>query len=98
MRFYNREFELKILGQLDEKSLKTGVLTVLTGRRRVGKTLLALHHSNGKKFLYLFVGRKDESLLCQEFLEEIKKHFALPIIGEIKSFIDIFVLLLELSK
>ncbi|HLB43253.1 MAG TPA: hypothetical protein VJN02_10505 [Gammaproteobacteria bacterium] len=45
-------------------------MTILTGRRRVGKTMLALHHVQDKRFVYLFVGRKEEHLLCQEFLEE----------------------------
>jgi hypothetical protein len=98
MKFYNRQQELQILDHLDQQANNTGVMTVLTGRRRVGKTLLALRHVRGKPFLYLFVGRKEEHLLCQEFLEEITKHFNYPIIGEIKRFKDIFTLLIEIAK
>lgn len=98
MKFYNRQQELQKLKQLDEYSLKEGVMTVLTGRRRVGKTLLALHHTKGKRALYLFIGRKEEHLLCQELSEEIKKHFNIPIIGEIRYFRDIFSLIVELAK
>lgn len=98
MKFYNREQELQILESLGKQANNTGVMTVLTGRRRVGKTLLALHYVSDKRFLYLFVGRKEEHLLCQEFLEEIKKYFHYPVIGEIKYFKDIFALLLEIAK
>lgn len=98
MKFYNRDQELQILNHLGEQATKTGIMTVLTGRRRVGKTLLALRYVKDKNFLYLFIGRKEERLLCQEFLEEIKKHFKHPVIGEIKEFKEIFALLLEISK
>lgn len=97
MKFYNREHEIHILEHLDKQAKKTGIMTVLTGRRRVGKTLLALHYAESKRFLYLFVARKEEHLLCQEYVEEIKKQFNHPIIGEIKQFKDIFALLLEIA-
>lgn len=98
MKFYNRTEELQALGQLEEWASQEGVMTVLTGRRRMGKTVLALHHVQNKRFLYLFIARKEESLLCQEFLEEIKKQFQIPIIGEIRFFKDVFALLLEIAK
>lgn len=100
MKFYDRQRELEVLNQLDQYAFDTGIMTVLTGRRRVGKTVLALHHAQKKPFLYLFVGRKEEHLLCQEFLEEIKKHFHIhvPVIGDIRYFKDIFALLLEVAK
>lgn len=98
MKFYNREQEIDILEHLDKQAKKTGVMTVLTGRRRVGKTMLGLHYAENRRFLYLFVARKEEYLLCQEYLDEIKKQFNYPIIGEIKQFKDIFALLLEIAK
>jgi uncharacterized protein len=98
MKFYGRQIELGQLERLDRQASKSGRMTVLTGRRRVGKTVLALHHVRGKKFLYLFVSRKEEQLLCQEFLEELKKQFSVPVIGEIRSFRDFFAVLLEIAK
>lgn len=98
MIFYDRIQELSLLDRLDQQAEEVGIMTVLTGRRRVGKTMLALHHAKGKRFLYLFVGRKEENLLCQEFIEEIRKLFSLPIIGEITTFKDIFALLIEIAK
>ena len=98
MKFYNRETELAELATLYEQAESAGRMTVLTGRRRVGKTLLALESAKGHKHLYLFISRKAEALLCQEYVEEIRRSFALPIIGEIRHFKDIFTLLIELSR
>jgi AAA+ ATPase superfamily predicted ATPase len=98
MQFYNRKQELDILAKLRQQTVQTARMTVLTGRRRVGKTRLALEFARNHKHLYFFIAKKTERLLCQDFLAEIKKVFPIPIIGEIRSFKDIFALLLELSK
>src|SRR4030065_1965043 len=97
MKFYNRTPELKELRLMYSQSQNTARMTVITGRRRVGKTMLALEFARSHKNLYFFVSKKAEHLLCAEYLEQIKKLFKLPVIGEIKSFKDIFSLLLHLS-
>lgn len=74
-------------------------MVVLTGRRRVGKTALALEFARNLKHVYLFVAKKAETMLCEEYLNEIKGRFPeLPVIGEIHYFRDIFELLLRLSQ
>ncbi len=98
MKFYGRKKELEELEKLFAQIKYGAKMVVLTGRRRVGKTLLALKFTEKHKFIYLFVAKKSEQLLCNEYLEEIKKNFKLPIIGEIKSFKEIFTLLLEIAK
>ena len=98
MKFYNRQKEIAELQKMFQQSHSSARMTVLTGRRRVGKTLLALEYAKRHKFIYLFVSKKSESLLCAEFLEEIAKQFDVPVIGEVKLFKDIFVLLLEIAK
>ena len=98
MKFYNREHELAELASLYEQSSSNGRMTVVTGRRRVGKTVLALESARETRRLYLFVSKKAEALLCQEYLEEIRRHFTIPVIGEIRYFRDIFTLLIELSR
>lgn len=98
MKFYNRTSELKELRLMYSQSQNTARMTVITGRRRVGKTMLALEFVRSHKHLYFFVSKKAEHLLCAEYLEQIKKLFKLPVIGEIKSFKDIFNLLLQLSR
>lgn len=98
MKFYNRKHELRALAQLYNQAKDTARMVVLTGRRRVGKTMLALEFARRHTYLYLFVSKKAEHLLCMEYIEEIRKQFSVPIIGDIKSFKDVFAILLELSK
>jgi len=98
MKFYNRNKELDSLHKLYQQSSESARMTVLTGRRRVGKTMLSLEFAQNYKFLYLFVSKKSEPLLCHEYIEEIKKTFTIPIIGQIQTFKDIFALLLEISR
>lgn len=98
MKFYNRKQELHELSRLYNQAKDTARMAVITGRRRVGKTMLALEFAGKHKFIYLFVSKKSEHLLCMEYTEEIKKHFTLPVIGDIKFFKDVFALLLDLSK
>ena len=97
MEFYNRKEELRQMRELYGQCNSRGRMTVLMGRRRVGKTLLSLEFSRRHKHLYLFVSRKAEHLLCDEFLRQIKQEFDCPIIGEITTFKEVFQLLLEIS-
>ncbi|MBI4825121.1 MAG: ATP-binding protein [Nitrospirae bacterium] len=98
MRFYNRKQEIQELTTLYDQTKDSARMAVITGRRRVGKTMLALEFAGQHKFIYLFVSRKAEHLLCMEYIDEIKKHFTLPVLGDIKHFKDVVALLLELSK
>lgn len=98
MIFYFRNNELDDLGILHKQSKSTARMAVLTGRRRVGKTSLALEFVKDKLFIYLFIAKKSEVLLCQTFVEEIERKLNIPIIGKIETFRDIFVWLMEHSK
>lgn len=98
MKFYNRTSELSTLKELHIQSLISSKMIVMTGRRRVGKTSLSLNFGEDKKFVYLFVSKKSERLLCTEFIDQIKNNFDYPIIGEINTFRDLFFLILEISK
>lgn len=70
----------------------------MVGRRRIGKTSLLLQAYASSLYLYFFVAKKSESLLCIEFCEQIKQKLDVPIFGEIKTFKEVFRLLMELSK
>ena len=98
MKFYNRESELSELGVLYKQANEAARMTVITGRRRVGKTMLALEFTKDHRSLYLFVSKKSEALLCEEYLEEIKNTFEIPVYGEIRHFKDLFALLLDLAR
>ena len=98
MEFYNREKEIKELLQIQKRSLENAQMTVVTGRRRIGKTQLLLKATEGQPTLYFFVARKAESFLCQDFVQEIKDKLGVPILGEVTSFSELFKFLMELSK
>lgn len=98
MRFYGRKEELRQMEKIGSRTEKGARMTVLTGRRRVGKTSLALEFSKTRRHCYLFVSKKTEPLLCQEMVEQIRAKINFQIIGEVKRFQDIFKLLLEHSK
>ncbi|MBR5982862.1 MAG: ATP-binding protein [Bacteroidales bacterium] len=96
MKFYNREKELEELKNVLLQSKNESKMTVLMGRRRIGKTELALKCGDAT-VLYFFVGKKAESLLCQDFAEEISKKLDYPILGKITSFSEIFRLVMQMS-
>ncbi len=98
MKFYDRENELSELHNLYEQASEAGRMTVITGRRRVGKTMLALEFTAKQRSLYLFISKKSEALLCKEFLDEITSLLPVPVIGEIRHFRDLFRLLIELAR
>lgn len=99
MRFYDRQAELNELKKVLEQTKNSARMTVLTGRRRVGKTLLSLEFVKEQKYLYFFVVKKAQALLCGEWVEEIKKVFPdVPVIGEIRHLKDVFQLLLQIAQ
>ncbi len=57
MKFYDRKKELAALKLIQGESLKSARFTVITGRRRVGKTEM-LKQAYGKTgYLYFFIAR-----------------------------------------
>ena len=98
MKFYNRKNELALLRQIEKQSKQSAEMTFVVGRRRIGKTSLLTKAYSSSNCLYFFVAKKNEALLCQEFLEEIKQKLKVPIFGNIKTFREIFQFLMELSK
>ena len=98
MEFINRENELLLLGEARQRSLHSSQMTVIVGRRRIGKTSLAIKAVENNLFLYFFISRKNESLLCQDFLDEIGNKLHLPALGEYTSFSRLFELLLVTSQ
>ena len=97
MRFYDREQEIAFLRETRERSEKVACFTVLTGRRRIGKTTLIREAYKDEPFVYFFVARKAESDLCEVYLEEISEKLGIPTLGSSRKFGDIFRYLLELS-
>lgn len=95
MRFYNREEEIRLIRRTEEKSLSSACFTVIMGRRRVGKTTLLRKALEGKRYIYLFVSRTNEALLCDTFKKEITDKLSVPIYGTPTRFIELFELLMQ---
>lgn len=58
MKFYGRKKELESLFKIQELSATYAQMTVISGRRRIGKTTLVKKIAQGKPMIYFFVGRK----------------------------------------
>ena len=97
MRFYDRQQEMAFLRETREQAKTVARFTVLTGRRRIGKTTLIREAYKDEPFVYFFVARKAESDLCEVYLEEISEKLSIPTLGTSRKFSDIFRYLLELS-
>lgn len=97
MKFYNRELEIARLRDIQLRSLQSAQMTVVTGRRRIGKTQLLLNATEGMPTLYFFVARKAESFLCQDFQQEIAEKLGEPVLGESGSFAKLFEYIMKLS-
>jgi AAA+ ATPase superfamily predicted ATPase len=98
MKFYNRTNELAELQRIKELSFKDhSRLTVVTGRRRIGKTSLIMKAVEGTPTVYLFVGRKNEAVLCGDFITVILKALDAFVPSEIRTFRSLFQFLMELA-
>lgn len=98
MKFYGRVEELKRLSSIRLRSQERGCMTVITGRRRVGKTRLILESFGEEQYLYFFVARKDEKLLCEEFSEQVSQVLGVNIYAPVVEFRHLFRFLLSTAK
>ncbi|MGD2090995.1 MAG: DUF234 domain-containing protein [Candidatus Aminicenantes bacterium] len=98
MEFYDRDEELNLLKTIEDKSKNRSYMTLIYGRRRVGKTRLIQQHFKNRKFLYFFTAKKADSLLARDFQEEIKQKFDIDIYGTPENTLDIFKILVQLGK
>ena len=97
MKFYDRENEMHMLHEIESATHEGSRMTVLVGRRRIGKTKLLLHASEGKPAVYFFVSRKSESILCSQFVEEAERELRMPI-GAYHRLADLLEHLMRLSQ
>ena len=86
-----------MLSEVLRQSKREARMTVLMGRRRIGKTELSLRCSDDT-VLYFFVGKKAETLLCQDFVQEITSKLGVPVLGQANSFSEVFRFVLQLSE
>ena len=99
MKFYDRTEELQDLREVMRQSFEDHArLTVLTGRRRIGKTSLGLKAMEGMPIVYLFVSRKNEAVLSQEYVELIANELGEYIPGNVTQFSEVFRMLMEIGQ
>ena len=97
MKFYDREKELEKLRRIEQQSHTNARFTIVTGRRRVGKSSLILKACEGTRFAYLFVDRKSEQDLCEGFAEEVSSKLGLSIYPAPVKFEELFRKIMEYS-
>ena len=97
MKFFDRTEEIASLREILKLSKSNAQFTVVTGRRRVGKTSVVWKAYENEPILYFFVARKAESDLCSDYQQEIESKLGIPTIGRTERFIDIFEYLIKHS-
>jgi uncharacterized protein len=98
MKYYNRESELNELERIRNLSFSDfSRMTVVTGRRRIGKTSLIMKSVENTPTVYLFVGRKNEAVLCSEFIPVVAGSLNVFVPEGIQSFRSLFQYLMELA-
>lgn len=97
MRFFDRVEEIASLKEIRELSKDNAQFTVVTGRRRIGKTHLVWKAYEDRPILYFFVARKAETDLCSDYLLEIENKLGIPSLGKVEHFPEIFEYVMKLS-
>ena len=97
MKFFDRTEEIASLREVREMAKNNAQFTVVTGRRRIGKTSLIWKAYDDAPILYFFVARKAESDLCEDYRLEIENKLGIPTIGRAEHFADMFEFLMKLS-
>ena len=97
MKFYDRTKELDALRKIEQLSATSAQMTVMTGRRRIGKTTLIKTAFTKIPFVYFFVGKKSETLLCSELAEIIRETLGEDL-GDFSSFPRLLGAILSIAK
>ena len=100
MKFYDRKKELGILQSNWEQTNEHGRMTVLIGRRRIGKTTLLTKSAEDEvqPYLYVYVSKDNERVLAEKFQEAAERALGLQIYGRIETFAQFFEHLLRYGE
>ena len=90
--FFGREKEIAVLRRVGETARRAARFTVLTGRRRVGKTALVRKALDDGvlPYVHLPITRQPESTLCGQMQEEAERALGMPIPGSCRRFGELF--------
>lgn len=81
MKFYDRAEEIRELRAIRERSRESAQWTVVTGRRRVGKTSLVQEALGDEPYVYFYVARRAEADLCETFAAEVESKLGVPAVS-----------------
>lgn len=99
MEFYGRQTELAVLERTRIAAQKGPArMTIVTGRRRVGKTTLIQRSVRNQVALYFFVTQTTEAQLCERFTQAASQVLNLFLPTGIQNFSDLFEALMLFSK
>ena len=100
MEFFGRENEIAALRRIRDASHEWAKFTVLTGRRRVGKTELVKQALNdgADTFVYLLVTRQNERTLCETLQSEVEYQLGVPILGRATGIAEILRVVLRVAE
>lgn len=97
MKFYGRETEMQALRKIEGISSTYAQMTVITGRRRIGKTTLMKKAFTKIPFVYFFVGKKSETLLCEELKEIVREVIGVEL-GQFNDFSRLLAAIMGVSR
>jgi hypothetical protein len=99
MKFYNREKELQQLAEIQKRVQEIhSQMTVVTGRRRIGKTKLIMRSCADQPTVYLFVSRNHEATLCEQFSGSVRQSLGTYVPDGIRSFVQLFEQIMVMGK
>lgn len=97
MEFYNRDEELATLKTASLKARKTAQMTVIVGRRRVGKTELVKRFLKEAGGVYFFVERKKPAVLLEEYTAILSEIFPV-LVTPFRDFGEFFKFIFAVAK
>lgn len=99
MKFYDRKNELAKLAEMRRLAFEAhSQMTVVTGRRRIGKTKLIVKSCECTPTVYLFVNRNNEAALCTEFCDIVRRSLDVFVPEGIQSIAMLFEYVMNLGK
>lgn len=98
MKFYDRKTELAKLEEMRRLAFDVhSQLTVVTGRRRIGKTKLIVKSCDEGPTVYLFVSRSNEVALCDDFCGVVRSELGVFVPEGMRRFAEFFEYLMNLG-
>ena len=100
MRFFGRDEELKELKRVQDLSVSNSRFTIVTGRRRVGKTELIEQAFAGgtMPYLYFLITNRAEKDLCGILQEEVERVLGEPLLGRAERFAQLLEIVMKASQ